>query len=76
MPRAAAVAIVVHTAISAELQAPFPYSEVSAAHTLSHAKTWLAQDKYTFCQVLPSDKPNLYKQKPYNREEKNNSAKK
>lgn len=42
VPRAAAVAIVVHTAISAELQAPFPYSEVSAAHTLSHAKTWLA----------------------------------
>lgn len=41
VPRAAAVAIV-HTAISAELQAPFPYSEVSAAHTLSHAKTWLA----------------------------------
>lgn len=42
MPRAAAVAIVVHTTISAELQAPFPYSEVSAAHMLNHTKTWLA----------------------------------
>lgn len=55
MPSAAAAAIVVvHTAISAELQDPFLYSEVSAAHTLNHMKTWPAQDKCGFCQVLPS----------------------
>lgn len=56
-------------------QAPFPYSEVSAAHMLNHTKTWLAQDKYTFCQVLPSYKPNLYKQKPYSRGGKNSVKK-
>lgn len=53
MPRAAA-AIVVHTAISAELQDPFLYSEMSAAHMLNHMKTSPAQDKCRFCQVLPS----------------------
>lgn len=53
MPRAAAAAIV-HTAISAELQAPVPYSEVSSAHMPDHMKIWPAQDKYRFCQVPPS----------------------
>lgn len=55
VPKAAAAAIVVvHTAISAEFQDTFLYSEVSAAHMLNHMKTWPTQDKCGFCQVLPS----------------------
>lgn len=54
MLRATAAAIViVHTAISAQFQDPFLYSEASAAHMLNRIKTWPAQEKCRFCQVLP-----------------------